>query len=358
LRIAIVNKHKNVTLGGSEIQCDFIARGLSDRGHHVTYIAPEANSKLVKSQPYDVVETTPNGADIARATVSARPDIVYWRFNKNGFRTAARHFRLFQLPMVFAVAHVNDVVAWSAKERVHWRGRFVRRLRSRWEHSGFRYVDVLTVNNPDLLGRVPVPVQYYVPNGMVDDVEEFSWPRPFCVWIGNLKPAKRPEAFIELSRALEGEGVDCLMVGQVQSQAYDWVRDGLHCPSNFRYLGPKTLEEVNGILSASALHVHTCRPEGFSNVFIQAWLQGRASVSLGFDPGGYIASEGLGACAGDDHAGLLRHVRCLMHDQAERERIGARARAFATRMFSVASLVEKMESILSRTVAEKGRRAK
>lgn len=311
----------------------------------------------MQSQPYAVIPTTRKGADIARAALSAEPDIVYWRFNKNGFRTAARHLYRAHVPLVFAVAHVNDLVLWSAKQNVVWRRRLIQRMRGRWEHGGFRYVDVLTVNNPDLLGLASVPVQHFVPNGMVDGIVEFSWPRPFCVWVANLKPAKRPEAFIELSRALQLDGVDCLMVGHMQSRAYEWVRDGLECPSNFYYVGPKTLEEVNGILSASALHVHTCLPEGFSNIFIQAWMQGRPSVSLGVDPGGYIASEGLGSCAGDDEAVLLNQVRRLLHDPSARELIGARAKAFATTKFSVDAMVENVEAVLLQTIGAKGRRA-
>ena len=98
------------------------------------------------------------------------------------------------------------------------------------------------------------------------------------------------------------------MVGCVRNKRYAYFEDPAATPVNLHYLGPKTVAEVNGILAKSQFLVHTCEPEGFGNVFIQAWLQGRPTLTLEYDPDGIIAREALGAVGGT-LAGLLLAVR-------------------------------------------------
>ncbi|WP_231362917.1 glycosyltransferase family 4 protein [Thioalkalivibrio sp. ALJ7] len=208
----------------------------------------------------------------------------------------------------------------------------------------------LTTNNRDLLSLSPVTDTHYVPNGMSAEAEPFLWPRPYVAWVANIKPAKRPELFVEVARALASRGLDALMVGHIQSGGYDWLNDPDRVPSNFHYLGPRTPTEVNGLLAGSRLHVHTCQPEGFPNVFIQAWMQGRPSVSLEFDPSGYIREQGLGAVSDGDFDVFTDHVIEWATDPERADDVGLRAQAFARDTFSVDAMVQRVEGILRRVV--------
>lgn len=350
MRVAIVNQHLMDALGGSEIQCDLIAAGLAKRGHEVGYVAPSETSHVDAEFSYSILKCNRSKKAIIGKLLDFRPDVVYWRFNKNGLRAVARAMSKAKVPFVFAASSVNDVRPWSLKRQESGRyglGNVKRLMVSRWEHGGFRYVDALTVLNRDFLQCVSVSRQYYVPNAMVENiVSGFEWPRPYCVWVANIKPCKRPEAAVKLATALSSMGVDLIMVGYMQSPRYKWLEDPAHRPPNCYYLGPKSVEEVNSILAGSLLHVHTCEPEGFGNIFIQAWLQGRPSVSLGFDPCGYIESEQLGVNANDDFDAFVNAVQRFVKDQAERDATGERARAFALRTFSVDALIPRIEAIL------------
>lgn len=354
MKIAIVNQHRQETLGGSEIQCDLIATGLQDNGHDVLYVAPSHKSRgEIIDTNYRIVQVERCPKAIFGAVDAFSPDLVYWRFNKHCFLGAVRKIKAAGLPVVFAVSHINDLQPWGVKPMAGKRRLTTllrKKLRARYEHGGFRHVDALTVNNREHLRHSSVTDCTYIPNGMKLESLPFSWPRPYCAWVANIKAAKRPEVAVRLAKALGQKGVDLLMVGHIQSSDYAWLAESATLPANCRYLGPRSVEEVNGILYGSLLHLHTCQPEGFSNVFIQAWLQGRPSVSLGFDPSGYIREQRLGLVANDDEALFAEQVLTLVEDDMRRKELGNNARAFASETFSVETMVERLVAVFERVL--------
>nr|MBL8410087.1 glycosyltransferase family 4 protein [Dechloromonas sp.] len=350
MRIAIVNQHPTDMLGGSEIQCDIIARTLTEFGHAVDYIAVNGRQGSDYGLSYKV-RAVPRQADaIADQVIAARPDILYWRFNKHCFARAAQRIRQAGIPIVFSVSHVRDVTRFYWQPEA-WRNgglRSARRaLKESWrlyrEHRGFDHVDALVSNNPDNLGASPIPLKAFIPNSMVTAGQPFDWPRPFCLWVANIKDRKQPEKYLELAAALPDLGVDFLMVGQLQSKSYGpLLAKG---PANFHYLGEKSLEEVNGMLAQCRFLVHTCHPEGFSNNFIQAWLQGRTVVSLAFDPGGLLVGESLGLYANSSMETFVAQTRQLIDEPELAQRMGEEARRYAEAHFSPATNVRQLEAL-------------
>lgn len=345
MRITIVNRHRDDTLGGSEVQCDFIADGLTKRGHQVTYVAP-GGRKEIYDRSYKVVPCAKNEERMAGKILRSKPDVVYWRFNKIFFRAVIKKIKQQNIPVVFAASSVNDVEPWFFKKNVGLRKKIKELSASYWNHLGMKYVDAVTVNNKDYLGRLPVSRQEFIANGMSTEYVPFDWPRPYGSWIASIKQIKRPELMVKLARDFRSEDMDFIMVGKIQEKEYNWIRKKEDLPPNLYYIGPKSLEEVSGILKASAVHVHTCLPEGFPNVFIQAWVQGTPSVSLGFDPGGYIQSRGLGFCADETWELFTEKIDQLIRNRDEREQMGENARRFAREIFSTETMVDKVEELM------------
>lgn len=350
LKVAIVNQHPADMLGGSEIQCDIIARGLVARGHQVDYLAVGGQSGRDYQVPYGVHSVARRADAIADRVLLLKPDILYWRFNKHCFARSVARIRRAGIPVVFSVSHVRDVTRFFFQPRAWGPPGFKslrRALKEGWrlykEHGGFAHVDALVSNNPDNLGLAPVPLQLHIPNSMTTAAEPFSWPRPYCLWVANIKDRKQPEKFVELAARLQDTGVDFLMVGQLQSKSYGPLLAA--GPANFHYLGEKRLEEVNGILAGSLFLVHTCHPEGFSNNFIQAWLQGRTVVSLAFDPGGLLVAEGLGRYAGGDMDTFTTQVRQLIEQPDLARQMGEQARTYASAQFAPEANVGKLERL-------------
>lgn len=354
MKVAIINQHPNDIVGGSEIQCDIIAYELTKYGHEVCYFALGGN-KNEYNLSYSVIPTKKHPKMISQEVIKFRPDIIYWRYNKNHFYKTAKAFKRASIPILFAVSHVNDIMKWRefggrSKSNSLIRHFFLnlkRILIGRYNHLGFYFVDGISVLNKNYLGKVKsVSHQAYIPNSMGLEASDFEWHKPFICWVANLKPQKRPEVCIEVAHSVKSLGVDVIIVGKIQDKMYDFFKKNAGLPSNLHYLGPMTVPEVNGILKKSLFLFHTCKPEGFGNNFIQAWLQGKPTVSLEFDPGGLISSNSLGFVSNNDLSTFTNDIKNLVTDSALREKLGKNAQAYAIKQHHPETNVRKLERFI------------
>ncbi len=372
MRVAVVNHHLRDVLGGSELQCDLVARGLTVRGHDVVYLAVGGEQAPAAAEAaYRTLPAPSDPIGLAAAVVACRPDVVYWRFNRRGLRETARSVRDARIPIVVALAHVDDVTPWPSWP---WpaRGATLRdrasdmrsRLRWRRQLAAFRDVTAIASQRRDLIGRIPlgqVPLQHYVPNIMDPVLEPFVWPRPYVAWVGNLKPRKRPELIPRIAAALAPHHIDLVVAGPAQDARYGWLTAPLPDHPNMHHVGTPSPAQVTGILAGARCLAVTAMPEGFSNVMIQAWWGGTPTVTLDYDPDGLVAAEGLGAVArgcGEEHieSFLEQVVRFATGASAEaRATVGAaddvrasgeRAEAFARARFAGDAVLDALEGLL------------
>ncbi len=160
-----------------------------------------------------------------------------------------------------------------------------------------------------------------------------------------LKPQKRPEFCVELAKGI-GETYDVLMVGKIQDSYYEWLKNASKIPKNLKYLGAKTVSEVNGIIFSSICLIHTCTPEGFPGNFVQAWQQGKPVVSYEYDPGGLINSKKLGLVSNNKMNQFISDTKKIIETPALREEIGERAKKYADKHFHPETNVRKLENFL------------
>jgi glycosyltransferase involved in cell wall biosynthesis len=92
-------------------------------------------------------------------------------------------------------------------------------------------------------------------------------------------------------------------------------------------------------------------PEGFGNVFIQAWASGRASVSLGYDPGGHLEKYEIGLNANNDRDVFKSMVVGMISNSEMRESYGRRAAEIANRYFTTDRMVSEIEEVLINSIS-------
>ena len=352
MKVAIINRHRQDALGGSEIQCDIIARSMLERGNDIVYIAADGRGKY-PGVPYKICAVPLAARDLTIACLSEQPSIIYWRLNKNYFRHVARTMHARHIPLVFAASHLNDLMPWRVKPSSEHNilGDLRRMLRERWNYSGYRWVKGIVCQTPEQSKMAPLSRTTVIFNsGWPSNPRPFSWPRPYVVWVSNIKRAKRPELCVALASHLLTQGIDVVMIGRMIDEGYSWLEGGAPGPQNLHYIGPRTLEEVDGVLAGARALVHTCMPEGFPNVFIQAWLQGIPTVSLEFDPAGIIKSHRLGYVSAGDVQQFHKDVLQIATDSEIACQAGNRARVFAHEYCVPGRNAARLEAFLAEVI--------
>lgn len=362
----IVNQHISDLVGGSEIQCDNLAKGLSNKGHSVVYAATGRLRKTSYEYEYPVYALDVyNKKEVEDFLISHKPDVIYWRYNKIGLRSFFKKVPD-SVGFVFASSALNDFLKYGAassffvnpfglKESL---SRIKSKLISAYNYKTLSQVDLVTVLNRDYLKLSPNKNTQLVTNSMSCKVlSDFDYKKKFVVWVANIKPQKQPEKFIELASELSKNypDIDFLMIGNIQDKQYQNIIQKAEAKIlNFYYLGGKTPDEVNAVLEKSLFLVHTCQPEGFGNNFIQAWMQAKPTISLEFDPAGLIESQGLGFVSGN-FDNFLKQSKKLIEDESLRKSIGKNAQIYAKENFSIDTMVNKIEELLTEVVNGKNK---
>lgn len=355
MRVAIVNRHLRDGAGGSELQCDLIARGLVARGHDVLHVVASEGDAALDGLPYACVRV---GTDVDAAVAECaawRPDVVYWRMNRLGLPRFVEGCRRAGSRIVFASSHIDDVVRWprrpwpavrrgleGARDHV---GELRTRASERRSYRALRSCAALTVQREDFLDLAPVARRAVVRNSVAAPTSPFTWPRPYVAWVANLKRRKRPELIAPVAARLAPRGVDVLVAGAVHEERYRGLLED--AGSTVHHLGVIGQAEINGLLAGARCVVNTSEEEGFSNVLIHAWWHGTPTVSLEHDPDGLIATHGLGVSAQGDLGRLLAGVERYADDPSAAAEAGARAAALARTLFDAEANLDVLEALLS-----------
>ena len=276
-----------------------------------------------------------------RALRTIRPDVIYQRVGCGYTGIAAHYARRNKARMIWHVASDADV---SPRSTVFYGRNIVQYyMEKRCIKYGIRHANKIVVQTEHQADQL---VRYFgrkadaiVPNFHPEPAEPIDKQGPLSVvWVANLKPLKRPEAFVRLAGRLSDlTGVRFIMVGAMQGGPKVWREQlllDIQNATNLDYVGAKTQREVNELLARSHVLVNTSVAEGHPNTFIQAWLREMPVVSLTVDPDGVLAREAVGIHAGSER-GLEEAVRLLAQKSALRTEYGVRARDYATRRHSL-----------------------
>jgi glycosyltransferase involved in cell wall biosynthesis len=355
MRIAIVNRHLRDGAGGSELQCDLIARGLVARGHEVIHLVASVGGASLDDLPYRCVRVGEEAGTLLAECLALRPDVVYWRMNRLGLPRFVTGCRDAGVPVVFAASHIDDLVPWPRRSwpavrpgpdglRDHL-GELRTRIAERRSFGALKACTALTVQREDFLRIAPVGHQEVVRNIASDAVTPFRWPRPYVAWVANLKRRKRPELIAQIAERVAPHGVDVLVAGAVHEERYRnllaTAGDAVH------HLGVLDQGTVNGLLAGALCVVVTAEEEGFSNVLIHSWWSGTATVSLEHDPDGLIVAHGLGTSAQGDVGGLLDGIERCVTDPGAAAAAGTRAAALSHTLFAAEENLDALEQLLS-----------
>ena len=339
-------------MGGSEYQAKLLVEALVRR-YSVTvgyFAARVSNTRTFDD--HTVFRTGSNHSlrryghfwdffKLQRRLAEFQPDVIYQRVSCSYAGIAGLYARRTNTPMICHIASQKDCSPPPRLLPSLLRPHIL--VESRLAKYGLRHANSLIVQSEDQRALVrqnigdkdvslirnfhPVP----------DDVADKSDTSFTVVWIANMKALKRPELFLEIAGKVSSQrDVEFVLVGQPypEAAAQNALQDMIRKSSNVTYAGPIAQEAVGDLLARSHLLVNTSVFEGFPNTMIQAWMRRVPVVTMGVNPDSLLDDGKLGASC-DTTDEVARYIEKLNSDRTRLVKMGADARAFATKEFSM-----------------------
>jgi hypothetical protein len=357
----LANRRDSRELGGAQVQQVMIARALVRAGIRVTFICMDYGQP--EEEVIDgirVIRTFnqeagirglrffhPRLTGLASAMARADADVYYQRCSgmTTGIMTA--WCRMNNKASIYAGA--SDLDFQPGPPNVH-------NKRDRWLfRRGLRDASAVVIQNPrqrELLqanyGRegVLIPSCYATPSAAANG-QDSAEPRE-VLWIGMIRPVKRPDRFLALAKALPD--VRFRMIGGAMGDSpeilayYAQIEAEAAKLPNLTFMGFVPFEQADSYFDSAHVVVNTSEHEGFPNTFLQAWSRKVPSVAL-FDTGSRVdgvAPYGLV----QDEAALQQLVRQLVDDPAAHQRLADLGHTYFQREHSPETTAQRYLALL------------
>lgn len=163
------------------------------------------------------------------------------------------------------------------------------------------------------------------------------------IWVGTIKPLKRPEWLVELARRLPA--LRFRMIGGGSAGDVQALHAG-GLPPNLQVVGFVPHADVGVHFDGASVLVNTSTSEGFPNTFLQAWSRGVPTLAF-FDPEVSYEGKPLSETAQtlDD---MVQRLQRLKSDGARWDQASRHVRRGFERQFSVGMAVDRYEALFER----------
>lgn len=349
-RLCIVNPFQHG--GGAEYQISCLVDILAARDvFDIYYLARHIEPRIAQNH-YKLVrignsESVPrfgyleDARPLQRALREIRPDTIYQRVAGGYTGICAWFARRQRSRLVWHIAHDSDV---SRDNSFYGRNPVRRILERNSIRYAIRHADSIVAQtkaqSQSMAENYSRKADLVLPNFHPLPAEPIDKSGPLTVmWVANLKPIKRPDAFVRLAQKLQHlSAVRFVMAGSpATSENTQWAQalmQSIAATPNLEYVGRLSQDEVNRFLARSHLFVNTSEQEGFPNTFIQAWMRGVPVVSLSVNPDNVLETEAVGRFSGSEER-LADAVGSFLTDRTKLDAYSSRAAEYAHQRHSL-----------------------
>lgn len=308
----VIGAHWAHTFGGSQYQVRCLVNELIQDGRFDIYFLARGVNPNYTPHGYKIIKIGSDGwlgkfglafdsKDLYRKLVEIKPDVIYQRVYSPYTGVCAYYAGKTSCKFIWHVSHDGDVRPGTLKLS---KKLLTRPLEPIFSNYGRRHTDiVITQTNRQkwlLEENFGVKTAAVISNFHPSPAEQSTKLDGFrVVWIGNFKPIKRPEIFLQLAKDLvDLPDIQFEMIGRMGNmREYGKLHEAIRQQENLEYCGEKSQDEVNAVLASSHLFVNTSTEEGMPNTFIQAWMRGVPVLSLDVDIDGILAEGQCGYLA-------------------------------------------------------------
>lgn len=310
--------------GGAEVQANYLAQELGQRGYDVSYICqtihkPKINT-VSREGNIDIYFLKSSGSfpwidqnKYLEPLKIIRPDYVLQRLSSNVTYVIGKYVSKNKSKFIWICTDNS-----SPQKRFHFL-KFKERLSIKslgvfkylifafncvimdyFREKGLKQVDVAfsqnTFQKEQLKRHFNLESQKMISGHPMSNNSmsvEQRFESKTILWCANFGTHKRPELFIELAKQMLHTPFKFIMVGGHSDTTY--VNTLLkNKPTNLETTGHLSFDEALSYFDRASVFVSTSVSEGFSNTYIQSWLRSVPVMAFGADPDNIIKNHKLG----------------------------------------------------------------
>lgn len=348
--------------GGAELQIFYLAKFFVELGWKVYYIAEDQSVDILDTEgtinllkKINIRKTIGSrwfiyGNSILRALKSIDPDIIYTRGYSSWAGFASKYSKSTKSSHLMSVASDSDV---KKRKNISFLIRPFDIIEYLYVNYAFRNSSKIFVQNE--YQRVSIKELYgrnstILPQLYGDELKEPDYSAKenlTVVWVANMKSIKQPELFIELARrfAIEDK-INFIMIGRQDKKLSSAIEKAQKELTQFNYLGELPNTEVNHFLAKADILVNTSKYEGFSNTFIQAWLNATIVLSMNSNPDEIITKNEIGFMC-PNISDLEVKIRLLLEDTLKLTKMKKAAYNYALTRYTTKCNSEYLKEIFN-----------
>ena len=344
----LAREYGGLGVGGAELQQTLLARALAAQGHDVSMVV--ADHGQPDGAVWDGIKTYkayrpesglpglrfihPRWSGLWSALTRAGADIYYVSCAGALLGQVVLFTRLHGGKVIFRVASDSDCDPATLLIR-YWRDKRLYRY-------GLRHADLVLAQTPGQ--RSALLKNFRRDSRVVASVTDVAGRRPSfaeragVLWVGNMRPLKRPSLLLEAARRLPQ--LQFHIIGGPMPGAesfYTAVREEARQVANVRFHGPVPYHEIGKFFESSRVLVGTSEIEGFPNSYLQAWARG-TPVTAFLDPEQLIARNGMGRAV-STVSELCEAIVTLSSDARAWEAASRRSQEYMDKRFNLARMI-------------------
>jgi glycosyltransferase involved in cell wall biosynthesis len=353
----LARPYSHLRAGGAELQQTLLARALARGGWHISMVVADCGQP--DGAVWDAIKTYkayradegvpgirflhPRWTKLRAAMARADAQIYYASCAGGQLGQVVQFAHARGRKAVFRIASDSDCDPRSLLVR-YWRDRQL----YRW---GLRRADLVLAQSP--AQQAALARNFGRDSLCLDSLLETSGAAlPLqardigALWVGNLRPLKRPQLFLEAAARLPA--LSFHMIGGPMPGAqllFEECRARALALPNVTFHGFVPQHEIAGYFDRARVFVGTSEVEGFPNTYLQAWGSGTPVVAF-LDPQDLIRRNGLGAVVSSAEE-LCAAIARLAADTPDRQGVSARARGFIEARTAGGNTLSEYEEALS-----------
>ncbi|GGG60136.1 glycosyltransferase family 4 protein [Bizionia arctica] len=363
--------------GGAEVQANYLAQELAERGFHVSYICQTTiTSKINTIERIDNIHVHFLRASgrfqwrdqykYLEPLNAIQPDYILQRLSSNVTYVIGKYSSKNNCKLIWFCTDnkspFSDFHASKFKERSTIKSLGIlkyslllasNKLMDYYRNKGMNQVDIAFSQNDFQKEKVKSSFglkSHHMISGHPLPEHGISISKRFqnktILWCANFGAHKRPELFIELASKMVHTDYKFVMVGGHSDKSYVEQLFS-NKPKNLITTGTLNFDEALCYFNEATIFVNTSAPggDGFPNTFIQAWLREVPVVSFGFDPDNIIFNNKLGYNVSQPDEAVKR-IEDLLNNQAKYEKLSKNSYTYAIENHSIKKMTDNFLKVL------------